>query len=257
MANNSAYKFYGYTKKEFTDIFAHELYKDNNDRIRIISNLNNSVKNQNYIIEQRCKSDVYKWVISNYELIEYNKERCILETITDITEIKKMENELLDHASIDILTGILNRRAGLKLIEDELKVSKTTNKLFVVCFIDINNLKIVNDNYGHSEGDFFINIVCSVIKEFICNTDIFFRYGGDEFIILFSNKNINDVKEIWMQIQNKFCDLNKSNFKPYNISVSHGLFEFRSDTKLTLEEILSLADTNMYLEKNQYKKANI
>lgn len=254
MSNDKAPGFYGYTKEEFDDFFAKELYVNRDDRALMLDKLHNLTKIDSYIVEQKCKSGTSKWIIANYELIQYCGEDCILTSVTDITELKKIENELLNHASIDSLTGIFNRRTGIEIFREKLEICRSEDTSLVVCFIDIDNLKFVNDNYGHSEGDFLINTICDCINNAISFTDVFFRYGGDEFIILFSYKNEDEVNQIWANIRTKFDELNAKNIKPYKFSASHGLFEVSSKDNLSIEEILILADKKMYTEKT-YKKS--
>jgi PleD family two-component response regulator len=107
---------------------------------------------KNYILEA-CEHGDSKWVMINYELLEYQSESCILAGITDITDLKAVEHELSLHASMDILTGNLNRRSGMKKLQLELLRAKNNDTSFLLCFIDINSLKLVNDQYGHREGD--------------------------------------------------------------------------------------------------------
>lgn len=253
MANDRAYDFYGYTKDEFYKISANNLYKDEEDRSAILNKLHDNYKIQNYIVEQKNKLGKTKWVITNCELIEYYDEKCILTCVTDITQIKKIENELLDKASTDTLTGILNRRSGIELLKNQVNINKHNHSLSVVCFIDIDGLKHVNDNYGHNEGDFLIVQITSIIKKYIDSTDIFFRYGGDEFVVLFSDKNEHLVENIWNKIQSEFNRVNNENLNPYKLSASHGLFKYNGDIDLTIEKILDLADKKMYCEKNNKK----
>lgn len=125
------------------------------------------------------------------ELVEYLDQSCILIGVTDITNLKIKEEELLKHASFDTLTGVMNRRSGMALLEE--KIHGPYQQEFYVCYIDINGLKTVNDNFGHSAGDDLIKTSCEIINCNIDSGDVLFRMGGDEFIIVFFGKN----KEKW------------------------------------------------------------
>lgn len=195
-----------------------------------------------------------KWVTANYEIIDYHGEKCILTGIMDITEIRKAEEELSHYASTDSLTGIMNRRMGLKKLGELLEEAKEEFLEFVLCFLDINNLKSVNDTYGHSEGDRYIQTICSIIKNKLNEEDIFFRIGGDEFIIVFSKKDNCQAENIWNEIKKQFDESNTQEEFPYNIMASHGLFYFCTGMDIELEQIIEKADKIMYEEKQMFKK---
>lgn len=157
------------------------------------------------------------------------------------------------NATVDSLTGIFNRKTGIELFEDKLADSKNDGTSLVVCFIDIDGLKYANDKYGHSEGDFLIKTICDILKTSINKMDTLFRYGDNEFVVIFPDNTEIVVEEIWTQVHAKFEKLNTSGLKPYPISASHGLFEFNNGVNYTAEEILNIADEKMYLEKNMRK----
>lgn len=194
------------------------------------------------------------WVTANYELIDYRGERCILTGIMDITEIRKAEEELAHYASTDSLTGILNRRMGFIKLEELLTEAKTGFLEFVLCFLDINNLKYVNDTYGHSEGDHYILALCKIISDKLGEEDIFFRLGGDEFIIVFRDKSKSQVEEIWDEMIKLFDQSNQQHNLPYNIMASHGLFYCCSGMDLDIEQIIEQADMQMYKEKQRFRE---
>lgn len=248
-SNNKASIFLGYSNDEFNKISLGDLYKNEKDKYNMLENILSKSKIKECIVEYKCKSGNIKWVITNHELIEYYGEECILTSITDITNLKKIEDELLNRASMDSLTGVLNRYSGIKILEYNLSLCKNIGASLSLCFIDINDLKLVNDTYGHSEGDILIRTVCEVIQKNISSSDIIYRYGGDEFIILFPFKDETYAENIWNSIKNDFQKYNFSQLKPYSVSASHGVFEFNNSIDYTTEEILHLADKKMYLEK--------
>ena len=100
--------------------------------------------------------------------------------VEDITKEREDEKRLSDLAYKDTFTGIFNRRYLLENMERLLKIGAA----FSFCYIDINHLKLVNDTYGHAEGDKYIMSIVNLIKDGIRETDIFARIGGDEFVVL-------------------------------------------------------------------------
>lgn len=214
----------------------------------------NSIFNQ--IVEYNFNGR-HKWVTANYEIIDYHGEKCILTGIMDITEIRKAEEELSHYASIDSLTGIMNRRMGFKKLEELLEESKKEFLEFVICFLDINNLKLVNDTYGHSEGDRYIQALCGMIKSRLEEEDIFFRIGGDEFIIVFKKKNKKQAENIWEEIIKQFNERNLEEEFPYDITASHGFYYFCTGMDIDLDQMIEKADKQMYEEKQWFKRMEI
>ncbi|MEH7331228.1 GGDEF domain-containing protein [Neobacillus drentensis] len=164
-----------------------------NEKQEILNRLLKEKSIKNYVTEQQITANVWKWSLLNFELVDYLEDTCILIDSTDITDMKKKEAELLQHASIDMLTGIRNRRSGIELLRELLKEDKQE---FIICYIDINNLKIVNDRFGHSIGDDLIKTCCETISENLDHQDVLFRLGGDEFIVIFFKKKIENVEEV-------------------------------------------------------------
>lgn len=252
--NKQGLEFYGASRDDIANVKAADFYRSYEERIPIIAELRKSGQVRNQVIQQKVKNGEYKWVILNYELIDFGNEKCILTGVTDITDLKKIEADLIKSATIDLLTGISNRRSGIAQIEKLLTEAKRNHFSFTLCFIDVNNLKMVNDQYGHAEGDNLIKRTCEVIQEFVAKEDIFMRYGGDEFILVFPRKNELDVNLIWEKIIDRLSSEHLMNQKHYPISVSHGLFYFQPDSDISIEEMIQYADEKMYEEKFEMKK---
>ncbi|MFT4144916.1 MAG: diguanylate cyclase [Mobilitalea sp.] len=231
----------------------------NESKIALLDELKEHNNTYNRIVEYNFNGN-QMWVTANYELIDYHGEKCILTGIMDITEIRKNEEELSHYASTDALTGILNRRMGLKKLEELLEEAKDSPIEFVLCFLDIDNLKKVNDTYGHTEGDRYIITICEMIQSKIQEDDIFFRLGGDEFIIIFRNKNKIQAESVWNEIKEQLIAKNVQEKNPYQIMASHGLFYYSSEMDIDdidLEEIIEKADKQMYKEKRKTKKESM
>ncbi len=252
-ASEQACSFIGLSQDELEDFNINAIYVRKENRIDIIRELKRNKSIHNRIVEYNVKGK-NRWVCSNHELVDYQGEECILTGIMDITEKRKIEEELSKYASTDMLTGILNRRMGMKIIQELINESKNKYMEFVLCFIDINDLKIVNDTYGHLEGDNYIKTFCRLIIQEIHEDDMFFRMGGDEFIIVFMNKTMHEVENLWRRLLQSFDRTNKLSSLPYPITASHGLFHFKSGMKFDLEQIIDNADRQMYKEKLLHKK---
>jgi len=103
----------------------------------------------------------------------------------EIEERVKIEKRLKYLATTGTLTGIYNRGTELAILDSHIKAWEKNKEIFSICYIDINGLKYVNDNFGHLEGDELLVLTCKIIKESIRDCDILSRLGGDEFMIIF------------------------------------------------------------------------
>ena len=229
------------------------VFNNTEERLALTNELRQRGSIKNYTLKQELTPDFTRWVMVNYELIEYDHETCILSGVTDITQMKKMEEDLTQHASTDMLTGILNRRSGIALMHSTLSQLHSEHKESIICFVDLNNLKTVNDRYGHQTGDDMIKDFCAVVKQHLSTEDIFFRYGGDEFIILFYQKELHEAQRIWDGIQHAAEAYNRTSGKPYSLSASHGYYPYDPSRNVSLDEIIHLADQEMYKEKLRMK----
>lgn len=250
-ANRRALLFYDIKKEQLADLNHKDIYKNESD-VNIIGELLKTNKAvNNYIVEQKTFSGAVKRLIVNYELIDYFGEQSILMGVADIAEIKRIEQELTMHANVDCLTSVFNRRSGMELVKKKYERAKQEKSGFTLCFIDIDNLKTVNDKFGHLEGDSFIIEVCKVIKEEIRSKGFIFRYGGDEFMILFDSDEEAEINSVCRRIAQRFEALNKSNFKPYLINASIGTFSYKPEMDLSLEQIIEIVDRDMYHNKRK------
>lgn len=227
-------------------------YVNEDSRAHFTQELLQKGRIQSHVDEYRINGRVV-WAYTNHEIIEYKGERCILSGIVDITDIRRVEEELSKYASIDMMTGLLNRRMGIQTIGELMDSTKDTCTDFALCFADLNDLKYVNDTFGHNEGDNYIKSFCNIVSSRLSKKDYFFRMGGDEFIILFVGNTAEEGEAIWKQILEGFALKNQSNTN-YQIVASHGISYFSKGMNLTLESLIEQADGKMYQEKSKYKQ---
>ena len=153
--------------------------------------------------------------------------------------------------NFDYLTGTYNRRAGIDFLKEQLTISKRKNISITVCYMDIDNLKEINDKYGHREGDKLIVAIIDVIKLNIRESDRIMRIGGDEFVIIFPDSNIYQAEIIMKRITEKLKEVKVKADENFVASFSYGLAEYaRGGPIETVESLLDKADQQMY----KYKK---
>ncbi|PRX18520.1 diguanylate cyclase (GGDEF)-like protein [Orenia metallireducens] len=166
----------------------------------------------------------------------------------------KQQEQLQRFASLDALTGVLNRRTGLNLLETQLNVIKSREGKLTICFVDIDGLKGVNDKFGHNEGDNLIYTVSNIFKESIRDNDIICRMGGDEFLLVFPECDLKRAQRVWKRVQRKFEEINSTEEREYIISASHGFVEYDGSDSISLNELIEIADDRMYEDKRCHKK---
>ncbi|RMC93025.1 GGDEF domain-containing protein [Clostridium autoethanogenum] len=192
----------------------------------------------------------------DYENMDKKTLIKILRHKDDMLKKLCLEKEKLDYyASTDAMTGVLNRRSGLKLLGKGLNLSKINDRDMVVCFIDIDRLKIINDTFGHEEGDKLLINVARILKESIRKTDFVIRMGGDEFLVVFPETTMKEVNKIWHRIYVKIEEINKNSSK-YNLNLSCGFYEYKKErqSEMTVSDLIKNADFKMYKKKLSKKE---
>lgn len=162
------------------------------------------------------------------------------------------KEELSYYANTDAMTGVLNRRAGLELLDKEFNLARSSGGNIVLCFVDIDRLKIINDTFGHGEGDKLLISAVKILKEGIGKTDFIIRMGGDEFLVAFTKTTMKEVNKIWRRICKIIDETNKSNGK-YNLSLSYGFYEYCKDVQkqMSINDLIKKADVEMYKNKTR------
>lgn len=205
-------------------------------------------------LEVVIENDQYRQVLQlSSNIIRHNGQCAILMGLTDITKLKEAEEVLKKYATTDEMTGLLNKRSGLLVLNNLFARARQLKEDFCVCFLDLDGLKHVNDTYGHEEGDFFIKTVAQAIKSNVTMSDSVFRYGGDEIVILLKNGDSEKGKGLLEEIQKELEKTSDSLNKPYRLQFSFGIASSHDSSAENEEELLAIADKEMYQAK-QLKK---
>ncbi len=178
----------------------------------------------------------------------------------DISQRKKIEKELKSNEEKlaykvrhDSLTNLPNRFMFSEIIVHEMLKAKRENKKVAILFLDFDGFKDINDFYGHDVGDELLVEATKRLKDEIRQSDYLFRFGGDEFVFLFSDfDDIDDIVKVAQKLNNTFSTPFSINEHLLKIGVSIGI-SVHPDDGLTSEELLRNADIAMYKAKEQGK----
>lgn len=167
--------------------------------------------------------------------------------ITILYRKRKDTTTLKTYAEIDCLTKVYNRRKGFEIIKEQMNHPQITTISF--CFVDIDYLKLINDELGHRFGDDLLKRMTDTVKATIRENDYIIRVGGDEFIIVFPSTTKEMAEVIWGSIEEELSQINESGECAYYMSASHGVSQYTKGNQTTLEKIIQIADDRMYEEK--------
>ncbi len=146
----------------------------------------------------------------------------------------------------DVLTGLKNRH-GFELETHRMyNIIQTEHRTMVIIGIDMDGLKVINDKYGHPEGDFALCTLADAIREASFSDEIGFRVGGDEFQVLALDYSENSVSKFLKRFEGYLDEFNKNSKKPYNVRASYGYCICTPNAGITLTEWLTKSDDRMY-----------
>lgn len=202
------------------------------------------------------------WIDVNADVMvdENGKPEAMLLVIRDITQQRDMKQQLLDYAEqmynnsrTDMMTGMLNRTEGLRVLDVELQRSLSRDYHLAVVFIDLDYLKVANDNYGHTEGDRLILEITKAMKASIRPGDITVRMGGDEFVIIMPDIRDSDVQTVIDNMNQYVKDFNESHEIQSVLSFSYGFCISGESMTCSVENLIHTADQLMYENKKTKK----
>jgi diguanylate cyclase (GGDEF)-like protein/PAS domain S-box-containing protein len=162
---------------------------------------------------------------------------------------KEAEEKLKEISLHDPLTGLYNRRGFLALAEQHLMLAARDKKDFMFFFADVDGLKQINDSLGHVRGDQALIKVGDVLRETFRKSDILARIGGDEFAVVVTEAKPERREAYLNRLREKLDKVNADNQFPFILSLSMGAAAFDPQKMSTLQELMTLADEDLYESK--------
>ncbi|HOF06226.1 MAG TPA: PAS domain S-box protein [Syntrophales bacterium] len=252
--NPAAARMLAYSQEELTGMSYRRLMDNENCR-KVLSAFNNVYKTGR-------PTKAFDW-----ELIRKGGERLIVETsislvrdsagsptgfrgiFRDITERKRMEEEIREMSLRDQLTGLYNRRGFITLAEQQLRAAHRGERPMMLSFIDVDGMKWINDNLGHAKGDRVLIDAANLLRHTFRVSDIIARVGGDEFAVLAIDMMDLNPEVLSQRLQRNIEEWNAMASRQYKLAISWGTFVYDPNNYMTLDQMMSAADTLMYEQK--------
>jgi diguanylate cyclase (GGDEF)-like protein len=172
-----------------------------------------------------------------------------------------VRHQWLENLSMnDELTGLRNRRGLMLLAEQQMRVSERTRQPFDVVFIDLDDMKKINDEYGHQEGDNALKDTASLLRSTFRDSDIICRYGGDEFSVIViddspkSGERDGEVHQPSERLLSAVEEFNRTSERPFKLSLSTGVSHYDPANPISLQQLLETADQGMYQAKRASRR---
>ena len=186
------------------------------------------------------------------EIVESNERNAVkVKIIHQI--LGKLTDDILDihHRSMtDQLTGFVNRWFLNEFLRKEIRLANRYKRELTLAILDMDFLKLINDNFGHNAGDEAISTIAEIIKKNIRSADVVARYGGDEFVIVFPVTDLSEAKKVAERIQKAVSKEGEK--REYALSISAGLAQLKKRHKFA-EDLIEEADKLLYEEKKKRK----
>jgi diguanylate cyclase len=150
---------------------------------------------------------------------------------------------LRDQLAVDELTRVLRRQAGFEALKREIeRARRSGDRYLVLAFLDVDNLKSINDNQGHAAGDDALRMIAGLLRRRLRTQDLIFRYGGDEFVCVLPNAGIESAQTLMLQIWEQLQEQRAPGF-------SVGFADLRDEDDF--QKLIARADECLYAGKRR------
>ncbi len=184
-----------------------------------------------------------------------DEDPCYILSFLDITKRVRLEKRLTELSLRDSLTGLHNRRGFMTLGKQLLDSSLRKQPEIALLYVDVDYLKVINDELGHSEGDKALSTTARILRSCFRDSDIIARLGGDEFVVLFLDTTGLTAESIRDRIDRRLEETLKSKTLPFKLSLSIGYYSTVLCYQTQIGLLLSCADSLMYEEKDKRRKS--
>ena len=257
--NAQAQKMFGWSGDEAIGRSFFDFLVPQDEELRVEKNLKKVLQNyEMHIFINKNYTKDGKVVICEWHntLLPQNNEDVqeVVSLAIDITQRYLEDERLKKQANHDALTLLHNRYHFEEVLQKRYSLAKRYNLAFGVAFIDLDGFKAINDNYGHSAGDYLLKTLAQRFQKIVRQEDTIARLGGDEFALLL---NIHDENEPYQFVLSRILEAAskpvKYNEHELKISASVGVSFYSTQNDVGVEELLHQADISMYEAKKSGK----
>lgn len=223
----------------------------------------NTPEGYSYLVEMRFvelewEGQMTKYV-SLHDITDHKQAEILLRKKTEALETEiaareKLQVELYSLSLHDELTGLYNRRGFLLFAEQQWLQALRRKEQFVILYADIDNLKYINDTYGHSTGDGCLHEISDIIKRTLRASDVMARIGGDEFTALLVNCSQESARILVNRLKDNLKKKVLIKSRDYPLSLSVGMAHFDPSEQESIDDLLKRADKEMYACKQRAKR---
>jgi diguanylate cyclase (GGDEF)-like protein/PAS domain S-box-containing protein len=180
--------------------------------------------------------------------------------IRDVTErkqaeerLKKQEQEARLLSITDDLTGLYNRRGFFALGEQQMKLAQRTKRELLTIYVDVDQLKKINDRLGHRFGSLALIETANILKETFRQSDIIARIGGDEFVVLGIETSDRSPQQLASRLTDNVVlhNTNRTRLYDFQLSLSFGISRYKPNQPVTIDDLIHEADQRMYYHKRR------
>ncbi len=221
-------------------------------RKRIETCLQDPDQVQRWEVGKLRKDGTVVWVRETARVVrDVDQQPVVLTVCEDITEVHNLSKRLSYQATHDPLTGLINRREFERRLLRALQTAQTDSKEHALCYLDLDQFKIINDTCGHVAGDELLRQLSAVLREKVRKRDTLARLGGDEFGVLVEHCSLEQAQRVAESVRDA---IKRFRFlwgeRSFNVSVSIGLVPITT-TSGSITNVLSMADAACYVAKDK------
>jgi diguanylate cyclase (GGDEF)-like protein/PAS domain S-box-containing protein len=240
--------------KPMLDTWASNIHPDDKQRVRSVLQAHIAGLRERYDAEYRLRNrnGHYLWVHDRGRVCEHDAQGSpvrVVGMVNNITDDKITELALLNIASHDALTGLMNRRECDNVLERQIQLCRRMQVPLGLCFFDLDHFKHINDTLGHAAGDRVLQHLSRVIEDEVRSTDYLFRWGGEEFLLLCTDTSVADMLVLAEKLRQKIEQVDWSGIARIDrLTCSFGIASLPEDG-VDASTLFIAADAALYTAK--------
>ena len=254
-ANRKLGELFGYSREEMLALPSalEVIAKSHRDIVRetIRKRLDGEINEIEYHVRGVRKDGKFIHLDVRSVRTEHNGRPAVIGTMVDITARKQFEEALRTLALVDDLTGLYNRRGFVTLAERQLSVARRKRQPLVLIAADVDDLKGINDRFGHATGDQALVAAAGILKQTYREADIVARLGGDEFTVFPLEAASDSTSMLVDRLQANIKKFNERSQREFTLAMSTGVALLEGELSKDVQQLLSEADSQLYQQKRE------